>query len=116
MRVWKIEGARCWWFSGRKQTVAHLLLECRKWRREREVMARKLRAKDITITITETPDQRNLKILFEDNAMVDMLEFVEKTEVGKRLEAETNRVDSWDIERLDRSADEEEREMDDGVG
>jgi hypothetical protein len=77
-------------------------------------MAQKLRAKDITIT--ETPDQRNLKILFEDNAMVDMLEFVEKTEVGKRLEAETNRVDSWDIERLDRSADEEEREMDDGVG
>jgi hypothetical protein len=48
--------------------------------------------------------------------MVDMLEFVEKTEIGKRLEAETNRVDSWDIERLDRSADEEEREMDDGVG
>jgi hypothetical protein len=114
MRVGKIEGARCWWFSGRKQTVAHLLLECRKWRREREVIAQKLRAKEITIT--EPPDQRNLKILFEDNAMVDMLEFVEKTEIGKRLEAETNRVDSWDIERLDRSADEEEREMDDGVG
>jgi hypothetical protein len=44
-------------------------------------MVRKLRAKDITIS--ETPDRRDLKILSEDNAMVDMLEFVEKTEVAR---------------------------------
>jgi hypothetical protein len=69
-------------------------------------MVRKLRAKDITIS--ETPDRRDLKILSEDNAMVDMLEFVEKTEVGKRPGAEPNKVGSWDVERLDQSADEEE--------
>jgi hypothetical protein len=39
-------------------------------------MVRKLRAK--IITISETRDQRNLKILFEDSAMVEMLGFVEK--------------------------------------
>jgi hypothetical protein len=32
---------------------------------------------------------------------VDMLEFVEKTEVGKRPGAENDKVDAWDVERLD---------------
>jgi hypothetical protein len=69
-------------------------------------MVRKLGAK--VITIDETRDRRNLRILFEDNAMVDMLEFVGKTGVGKRPSAELNKVGSWDVERLNQSADEEE--------
>ena len=77
-------------------------------------MVQKLKAKDITVS--ETPDRSNLKILFEDNAIVDMLESVEKTEVGKRPGAKTNKIDSWDIERLDRSGDEDKEAMDDGVG
>jgi hypothetical protein len=56
-----------------------------------ENMVEKLKAKDITVS--ETPDRRNLKILFTDNAIVDMLEFVEKTEVGKRPGAENDKVD-----------------------
>jgi hypothetical protein len=106
MRIEKAEDARCWWCSGSRQTVAHLLLECRKWRRERESMVQKLKAKDITIS--ETSDQKNVKVLFEDNAIADMLEFVEKTEVGKRPGAENDKVDSWDIERLDRRDEEGE--------
>lgn len=99
MRIGKAEDARCWWCSDSRQTVAHLLLECRKWRREREAMVRKLKARDITIS--ETPDRRNLEIIFRDNAIVDMLEFMEKTEVGKKPGTEHNKVDSWDVERLD---------------
>lgn len=57
-------------------------------------------------TLSKTPDRRNLETLFEDKAIVDMLEFVEKTEIGKRPEAEIHRVDSWDITRLDRSSEE----------
>ena len=68
---------------------------------------RKLSTKDITIS--ETPDQRNVKILFEDNATVNVLEFIEKTEVGKRPAAEFDETDSWDIERLDRGENEEGR-------
>jgi hypothetical protein len=60
-------------------------------------MIKKLKAKDITIS--EIPARGNLKNLFADNATVDMLEFVETTEVCKRLGAESNEVDSWDIER-----------------
>jgi len=66
----------------------------------------KLKAKDITIS--GTSDQKNVKFLFEDNAIADMLEFVEKTEVGKRLGTEKDKVDSWDIERLDRRGEEGE--------
>lgn len=62
-------------------------------------MVRKLKARDITIS--ETPDRRNLEILFRDNAIVDMLEFMEKTDVGKKPGTEHNKVDSWDVERLD---------------
>ena len=74
-------------------------------------MIRKLSIKNITIS--ETPDRRNVKILFEDNATVDVLEFIEKTEVGKRLVAEPDEADSWNIERLDRGGDEEGQEVND---
>jgi hypothetical protein len=46
--------------------------------------------------------------LFGDNAIADMLEFVEKTEVGKRPGAENNKINSWDIKRLDRRDEEGE--------
>lgn len=62
-------------------------------------MVQKLKAKDIKIS--ETSDRRNLKILFGENAIVDMFQFVEKTEVGKRPEAENNKVNSWNMKRLD---------------
>ena len=82
LRIGKVQDAQCWWCSSSRQTVEHLLLECRKWRRERMTMIQKLSIKNIIIS--ETPDQRNVKILFEDNATVDVLKFIEKTEVGKR--------------------------------
>jgi hypothetical protein len=75
-------------------------------------MVKKLEAKDITVS--ETPDRRKLKILFSDNAIVDMLEFVEKTEVGKRPGAENDRVDSWDVERLDKRYREGEGAVENG--
>jgi hypothetical protein len=56
-RIGKVEDARCWWCSGSKQTVAHLLLEYRKWLRERKTMVRKLGAKGITID--ETADEEH---------------------------------------------------------
>lgn len=82
MRIGKAEDARCWWCTSSRQTVVHLLLECRKWRRKREAMVQKLKARGVTVS--ETPDRRNLELLFRDNAIVDMLEFMEKTEVGKK--------------------------------
>jgi hypothetical protein len=78
-----------------RQTVEHVLLECRKWRRERATMIRKLNTKNVAIN--ETPDRRIVRILFGNNATVDVLKFIEKTEVGKKLAVEPDKADSWDI-------------------
>jgi hypothetical protein len=75
-------------------------------------MVQKLKAKDMTVS--ETPDRRKLKTLFTDNAIVDMLEFVEKTEVGKRPGAENDKVDLWDVERLDKRDGEGEGAVENG--
>lgn len=114
LRIGKVQDARCWWCSSSRQTVEHVLLECRKWRRERATMIRKLSTKNITIS--ETPDRRNVKILFGDKATVDVLEFIEKTEVGKRLAVESDKADAWDIERLDRGGNEEGKVTDEEGG
>ena len=74
-------------------------------------MIRKLSTKDIAIN--ETPHRRNFRILFGDNATVDVLEFIEKAKVGKRPAAESSEADTWDIERLDRGAYEEGEAIDD---
>jgi hypothetical protein len=68
-------------------------------------MIRKLRAKEVATS--ETTGRRNVRILFDDNAVVDVLEFIEKTEVGKRPAGAFDEADSWDIERLDRNGEEE---------
>ena len=68
-------------------------------------MLRKLRDKEVA-TI-ETTGRRNVKALFEDNAVVEVLEFIEKTEVGKKPASALGEADSWDIERLDQNGDEE---------
>jgi hypothetical protein len=114
LRIGKVQDARCWWCSSSRQTVEHVLLECRKWRRERATMIRRLNTKNVAIN--ETPDRRNVRILFGNNATVDVLEFIEKTEVGKRLVVESDEADSWDIERLDRGENEEREAVDDERG
>ena len=68
-------------------------------------MIRKLRDKEVA-TI-ETTGRRNVKTLFEDNAVVEVLEFIEKTGVGKKPAGALGEADSWDIERLDPNGDEE---------
>jgi hypothetical protein len=105
MWIGKVADARCWWCKRSGQTVAHLFLDCRKWRTERETMIRKLRAKEVATS--EITGRRNVRILFDDNAVVDVLEFIEKTEVGKRPAGAFDEADSWDIERLDRNGEEE---------
>ncbi|KAM0708550.1 hypothetical protein Q7P35_005202 [Cladosporium inversicolor] len=105
MRIGKVVDARCWWCKRSGQIVAHLFLECRKWRTERETMIRKLRDKEVANI--ETTGRRNVKALIEDNAVLETLEFIEKTEVGKKPAGALDEADSWDIERLDRNGDEE---------
>ena len=55
-------------------------------------MLRKLRDKEAANI--ETTGRRNVKTLFEDNAVVEVLEFIKKTEVGKRPADTSDEADS----------------------
>lgn len=60
------------------------------------------------IEISARIDGQDLKILFEEASIETVLRFVELTSVGKRVEAyDAQRMDEWDIERLDSGGDED---------
>lgn len=45
-------------------------------------MLGKLRSKDITVS--KNADQAHLRTLFEESAIINVLQFIEDTEVGKK--------------------------------
>lgn len=114
LRIDQVQDAQCWWCGANSQTVSHLLLECRKWRRQRDFMLRKLRVKEVSISGRR--DRADLKALFGDGATAEVLQLNDNTEVGKKLAVEAKKDDSWDIERLERSVDEEEVVLEDVRG
>jgi hypothetical protein len=67
-------------------------------------MLRKLKAKNVTIT--EIRDRRDLETLFGQDATIDVLQYTESIEVGKKLPDDTNMYGSSDIEQLDRDGEE----------
>jgi hypothetical protein len=75
-------------------------------------MLRELRAKKILISGRR--DRADLDTLFGNGAIAEVLRFIDNTEVGKRLTKQGNNGDTWDIERLDRGAGEEEIAEEDG--
>lgn len=105
LRIGKVKDARCWWCGSSRQTVAHLMLQCRKWRRQRDKMLRDLISNKIVISARRC--HADLKILFRDNAIEQVLRFIESTEVGKKLAGDADNQDSWDTDRLDQGDDEE---------
>jgi hypothetical protein len=46
------------------------------------------------VTTSETIGPRNVKTLFRDNVVMDVLEFIKKTEVGKRPAGASDEADS----------------------
>ena len=42
-RIGAVETAECWWCGQAEQSVVHLYVKCRKWRKERRVLKRELR-------------------------------------------------------------------------
>jgi len=112
LRIGKVEDAQRWWCGGSSQTVAHLLLRCRKWRRQRDSLLRGMRAEEIFISARR--DQADLESPFRDVATREVLRFIGNTEVGRPMTKEENRGEYWDIERLDQALDEGEGLLRDG--
>jgi len=102
LRTKQAQDARCWWCNSSRQTVAHLLMECRKWRKERGAMLKDMHEKKIKISARR--DTSDLQLLFGESAAEAVLRFLDHTAVGKRKEdREARDIDEWDIERLDAS-------------
>lgn len=80
------------------------MLDCRKWRRQRDAILRSLNSNKKLISGRQ--DQADLRILFEENAIEHVLRFIEGIEVGKKLAEGANDHDTWDIDRLGRGEDE----------
>lgn len=104
LRIGRVQDARCWWCGDSRQTVAHLMLECRKLRRERDAMLRSLSTDKLTISSRR--DRTDLEVLFKEGATTAVLRFIENTQVGQKLTSETNKYDLWDVDRLDQRDDE----------
>ena len=75
-------------------------------------MLRKLNSKNISISGKR--DRIDLQVLLGVDAAADVLQFLDDTDVGKKLPGESDHNDSWDIERLDRTV--EEGEMAEEIG
>ena len=110
MRTERVDDARCWWCNDSRQSVAHLMLKCRKWRRERERMLHALEAKKIKISTRR--NEQDVLVLFGETAVEAVLRFIECTAVGKRAEADsTQGLDEWDVGLLDREGTDDERTL-----
>lgn len=110
MRIKKMQDARCWWCNDSRQSVAHLMLSCRKWRRERERMLHALEAKKIKISTRR--NEQDVLVLFGETAVEAVLRFIECTAVGKRAEANsTQGLDEWDVGLLEREGTDDERTL-----
>lgn len=112
LRIGKAQDAHCWWCGVIVQSVTHRLLRCRRWRRQRDAMLRRLSSQKVSIS--ERRDRTDLQTLFGARAVTEVLQFLEDTKVGKKMPGEGAHDDPSDIERLDWGV--EEGEMVEEVG
>jgi hypothetical protein len=86
-------------------TAVGRLLDCRRWRREQDLVLKKLRMNEIMTS--GRCDRIDLATLFGEDAMTAIVQFAETTEVGRKRTEGTDEYDSWDICRTDRDGIEE---------
>ena len=92
-RIGAVESAECWWCGQAEQSVVHLYAECRKWRKERRVLQRELRA--LGIVWQCRPEKRWLaNLIANEQAVRPLLKYLMTTEVGSRG-GETDRAAEW---------------------
>src|SRR4029077_8482229 len=102
-RIGARESKRCQGCQAPEESVRHLLLECREWRRPRETMAKALRKAGVNMPSAEnTPEER---LLGDPRATKAILGFLTETTVacpqGEEREASrTQREDEWGLEAL----------------
>jgi ribonuclease HI len=113
-RIKRSSTPRCWWCGATKQDIDHLLFECRRWSTQRRALYSDLRR--LGITTPRMSEERPKNRLFNTpKAIIPILDFLNATSIGQRPrereeeEESWERLDRWDLDRLDS----EEREIGD---
>ena len=89
-RIGKREIADCWWYEKADQSIDHLYIKCREWRKERKVLKRKLKKREIEWQCQ--PESRLLaNLLANKQAVSPLLNYLMSTDIGDR-EGERERV------------------------
>ena len=92
-RIGAVESAECWWCGNREQSDLHLYTSCRKWRKERRVLKKRL-AK-IGIQWQSRPETKWLaELLANEQAVGPLLVYLQGTEVGSR-EGAVEKTREW---------------------
>ena len=102
-RIGVTETAECWWCQRAEQSVHHLYTKCRKWRRERRVLKKELKA--LGIGWQRRPEKRWVaNLLANEKAVQPLLKYLMTTEVrGREVGAE--RGMEWE-QRADQEGEE----------
>ncbi len=82
-RIGKIETPQCWWCREPVQSVEHLYTRCRRWRRERRKLVRKLEKEGVTWQ-AQAERRWLADLLANERAVSPLLGFLKATEVGAR--------------------------------
>jgi hypothetical protein len=96
----------CQWCSAPKETVYHLLCECRKWREQRRVLYRAL-AKAQVQPPARAEDCPEGRLFGDPKASKPLLDFLTTTAVGcrrggaERVVREAQKDDEWGLEGLE---------------
>ena len=77
------ETLECWWCGQREQSVEHLYIKCRRWRKQRRKLVRSLRAKSVSWQ-GWTAKKGLASLVADERALGPLLEFLKITEVGGR--------------------------------
>ena len=114
-RIGKSEFFNCWWCSNRNQSIEHLLLECRQWRKQRLKFYKDLENAKVSKPRTEDKEAK-FKLFNNPHAFKAILAYISGTKIGTKpdweeRERENERnLDSLDLESYSSNSENEEEE------
>ena len=99
--------AKCQWCGNENQDSTHILLQCKKWKKQREQLLKNLRRK--RIFLSPRLNRKDTKKLFWKEAAEATLKFLSETQAGVIQNGDDEKwLDTWDLQLLDPGGEERE--------
>ena len=101
--------AKCQWCGNENQNSAHVLLQCKKWSKQRKLLVKSLKEK--RIFLSPRLNAKDTQKLFWKEAAEATLGFLAETQIGViQSEDDGKWLDTWDLQLLDPGGEEEGEE------